>query len=65
MKIVEYRDLSKKDEFLPLMYQAFLCSFTPQELENVTAKDERLLGPVGYCAIEKDKLACWCYGHTY
>jgi Predicted acetyltransferase involved in intracellular survival and related acetyltransferases len=57
MKIVEYRDLPQKDEFLPLMYQAFLCSFTPQELENVTAKDERLLGPVGYCAIEKDKLA--------
>ena len=57
MKIVEYRDLSKKDEFLPLMYQAFLWPFTPIEFENVIAKDERLRGPVDYCAIEKDKLA--------
>ena len=57
MKIVEYRDLSQKDEFLSLIYQMFLWPLTLQELENTIATDERLLGPVGYCAVEEGKLA--------
>jgi len=57
MEILEYGDLSLKDELLPLMYQAFWWPFDPVEFEDTIRKDERLHGPVGFCALEGGKLA--------
>jgi len=55
MKIVTYKELLKKEEFLPLMYLAFGWPFNSKEFEEIIKIDPRLnKSPVGFCALEND-----------
>lgn len=57
MKIISYRDFKNKDQLFPLMHQALWWPLDYRELEQVIKVDERLSGPVGFCAVEEDQLA--------
>ncbi len=63
MQIVPYRELPDrvlKEQFLPLFEQAFNVVLTPEEGELLIALDDRLReSPVGFCALQGDRLAAF------
>ena len=57
MKIVTYRELEPKEDFMMLMDIAFWWPISPKAMEERIAKDTRLKNsPVGFCAVEDDRL---------
>jgi predicted acetyltransferase len=57
MKIVTYRELEPKDEFMVLMEVAFWHPVAPSTFEKNINLDIRLKnGPVGFCAVENGRL---------
>jgi len=53
MKVLTYRDLTSKDELLPLMDHAFRWPFNPRTFEKFVKTDPRMKdSPVGFCAVE-------------
>jgi predicted acetyltransferase len=58
MKIITYRQLEPKDDFMILMDMAFWWPMTPSRLEKIIELDIRLKNsPVGFCAVENGSLA--------
>jgi ribosomal protein S18 acetylase RimI-like enzyme len=58
MKIVTYRELESKDDFMMLMELAFWWPTSPTKMEEMISSDIRLKdGPVGFCAVTDDQLA--------
>lgn len=58
MKIITYRELEPKDEFMVLMEMAFFWPMVPSQFEKIINLDIRLKNsPVGFCATEKGRLA--------
>jgi GNAT superfamily N-acetyltransferase len=57
MKIVTYRELKPKADIMMLMDMAFWWPVSPQVMEEEMNSDDRLKdGPVGFCAVEHDRL---------
>lgn len=57
MHIITYKELRLKNEFVPLMDQAFSWPFNPQKREKIIKIDPRLKdSPVGYCAVENNQV---------
>jgi predicted acetyltransferase len=57
MDIVTYRELKQKDDFMMLMDLAFWWPLSPKAMEERITSDVRLKdGPVGFCAVEDDRL---------
>lgn len=57
MDIVTYRELKQKDDFMMLMELAFWWPLSPKDMEERMTSDIRLKdGPVGFCAVEDDRL---------
>jgi predicted acetyltransferase len=57
MKIVSYRELEPKDDFMMLMELAFWWPISPGTMEERIRTDARLKdGPVGFCVVEDDRL---------
>lgn len=57
MKIVTYRELEPKDDFMMLMELAFWSPVSPKTMEEKIRVDARLKdSPVGFCAVENDRL---------
>lgn len=57
MKIITYRELEPKDEFMLLMELAFFWPMAPSQFEKIIDLDIRLKNsPVGFCATEKGRL---------
>lgn len=57
MKIISYRELTNKNDLLPLMCLAFGWPFNYQEFEEIARIDPRLKdSPIGFCALEDDKV---------
>ena len=57
MKIVTYRELEPKNDFMMLMDLAFWWPLSPKTMEERIRTDARLKdGPVGFCAVEDDRL---------
>lgn len=58
MKIITYRELEPKDEFMILMEMAFWHPTAPSTFEKNINSDIRLKNsPVGFCAVENKRLA--------
>ena len=58
MKIITYRELDPKDDFMMLMDMAFWWPMTPSQLQKIIDVDVRLKNsPVGFCAVENRRLA--------
>lgn len=58
MKIVSYRELEPKDDFMMLMELAFWWPISPGTMEEKIRTDARLKdSPVGFCAVEEGTLA--------
>jgi predicted acetyltransferase len=58
MKLLSYKELSLKDELLPLFQHAFWWPFNPAEFEQEIKSDPRLTNsPVGFAAMEKGHIA--------
>ena len=57
MEIISCRDLTNKNDLLPLMCLAFGWPFNPQEFEEIARIDPRLKdSPIGFCALEDGKV---------
>ncbi len=57
MKIVTYKELEPKDDFMMLMDLAFWWPISPKTMEERINTDVRLKsGPVGFCAVEEGRL---------
>lgn len=57
MKIMTYRQLMPKADIMMLMDMAFWWPLSPQSMEERITSDDRLKGgPVGFCAVERDRL---------
>jgi GNAT superfamily N-acetyltransferase len=57
MKIVTYRELKPKADIMMLMDMAFWWPISPQGMEEKITSDDRFKdGPVGFCAVEHDRL---------
>jgi predicted acetyltransferase len=57
MKIVTYRELEQKDDFMMLMELAFWWPISPKTMEEKITTDRRLKNsPIGFCAVEDDRL---------
>jgi predicted acetyltransferase len=57
LNIVTYRELKSKADIMMLMDMAFWWPVSPQGMEERMASDDRLKdGPVGFCAVENDRL---------
>ena len=57
MKIVSYRELEPKDDFMMLMELAFWWPISPGTMEERIRTDARLKdSPVGFCAVEEGTL---------
>jgi predicted acetyltransferase len=57
VKIVTYRELETKDDFMMLMELAFWWPISPEDMEERINSDVRLKdGPVGFCAVKDGKL---------
>jgi GNAT superfamily N-acetyltransferase len=57
MKIATYRELKPKADIMMLMDMAFWWPVSPQGMEERMTSDDRLKdGPVGFCAVEHDRL---------
>jgi predicted acetyltransferase len=55
--VVTFRDLEPKDDFMMLMDIAFWWPKSPRNMEEKITSDVRLKnGPVGFCAVEHDRL---------
>jgi predicted acetyltransferase len=58
MKIITYRELETRDDFMMLMDMAFWWPMTPSQLQKIIDSDIRLRNsPVGFCAVENGRLA--------
>ncbi len=57
MEIIEYKNLKAKEQLFPLMHQALWWPLDYRELEEIIEVDERLNGPVGFCALKNSRLA--------
>ncbi|MGB8656404.1 MAG: GNAT family N-acetyltransferase [Candidatus Zixiibacteriota bacterium] len=58
MKIITYRELEPKDEFMMLIDLAFFWPMSPRNMEERIRTDVRLEhSPVGFCASEDGQLA--------
>jgi GNAT superfamily N-acetyltransferase len=57
VEIVTYRELEPKSDIMMLMDMAFWWPISPQGMEERMTSDDRLKdGPVGFCAVEQDRL---------
>ena len=57
MEIIPYREFQTKNEFLPLIDQAFPWYFTPKHHKKIIRIDQRFKNsPAGFCAVEDNRL---------